>query len=287
MIDAAQKLRPQFLEESIELLAGIRQFLLAVEEGRQMTVGSLRKAYRCAHTLRGTSALVKLESVRRIARLLEDTLENQLQKKQVPGRPKVELLKRALATLEEQLDLVRNGLDVNSDDAPEMEEAFARLAPVSAESSTRTATTPPQSLPQVNERDQQTTGKDPVAVEAVEEVPMNVCCRFQIGHWDLYLPMIDMVEIAQLPEMVPLPLAPAHVRGLINLRGKVIPIIDLSYAWGTITADLSQCNVVIARTDEEDLGFLADRMPFLSPEFGGEFFDLARFVEEHGVNIPS
>ena len=60
MIDAAQKLRPQFLEESIELLAGIRQFLLAVEEGRQMTVGSLRKAYRCAHTLRGTSALVKL-----------------------------------------------------------------------------------------------------------------------------------------------------------------------------------------------------------------------------------
>lgn len=291
MLNTAQKLLPQFLKESTELLAGISQFLKAIEEGQQMTVGSLRQAYRCAHTLRGTSALVQLETVRRIARLVEDTLEIQLQKKRVPGRSKVELLNRSLVSLEDQINQVRKGQEVNPDTAKDLEEAFAQFVPLAVEPSPKSSAATSQHSPQVSESKPQTVKNDSGAPEendeVADEVPLNVCCRFQIERWDLYLPMADMVEIAQLPEVVPLPFAPPYVRGLINLRGMVIPIIDLSCAWGSVTADLGQCNLVIARTADEDLGFLADRMPHLSPEFGGEFFDLARFVEEHRVGLPS
>lgn len=291
MLNTAQKLLPQFLAESTELLAGISQFLKAVEEGRQMTVGSLRKAYRCAHTLRGTSALVKLETVRRIALLVEDTLEIQLQKKQTPGRSKVELLNRALLSLQEQINLVRNGQEIDPDTGKDLEKAFAQFAPLGAKPLSKPSTSPCHHAQQVNGEKPQTTENvsEPPAEsdEVAEDIPMNVCCRFQTGQWDLYLPMADMLEIAQLPEVVPLPFAPTYVRGLINLRGKVIPIIDLSSAWGGTTVDLGQCNLVIARTADEDLGFLADGMPHLSPVFEGDFFDLAKFVEEHRVTLPS
>lgn len=291
MLDPAKKLLPQFLDESTERIVDIRQFLQAAEEGQQVTVGSLRKASRCAHTLRGTAALVKLESVRKIACLLEDLLENQLKKKQVPGRPKIEFLKRALTSLEEQIDLVRNGQQTNPIAAQELEEAFAYLMQGAVKQHPKTTAVPSQPSPQKKEQEAQDPGQTQRTVDidndGAEEVPANVCCRFQINHWDLHIPIEDMVEIAQLPELCPLPFAPAYVRGLINLRGKVIPIIDLSCAWGAPAADLNQCSVVIARAPDEDLGFLADRMPHLAPEFGGEFFDLVFFVQKYGVNLPA
>jgi len=291
MLDPAKKLLPQFLDESTNLITDSRQFLQAVAQGQQMTVGSLKMAHRCAHTLRGTAALVKLETVRRIARLLEDTLEKQLQKKRVPSRGKVELLTHALTTLEAQIELVRNGQETDPEAALALEESFAQLIAAPSRFSAQQATEVAQPSPREEEQDNPTAEKGPEPTEAVSEeitdVPMNVCCRFQIEKWDLHLPMADMVEIAQLPQVTPLPFAPAYVRGLINLRGKVIPVIDLGCAWGAPAADLSQCSLVIARTTEENLGFLADRMPHLSPEFSGDFFDLIRFAETYGVNISS
>jgi chemotaxis protein histidine kinase CheA len=254
-------------------------------------VGSLRKASRCAHTLRGTSALVKLETVRKIARLLEDLLEHQLNKKQVPGRPKIEFLKRALTSLEAQVNLVRKGQQTNPIAAEELEDAFAHLMQGTVKHTPKSTAVSSQPSPEKKNQEGQDSGQVPETAETVdegaEEVPVNVCCRFQINQWDLHIPLADMVEIAQLPELCPLPFAPDYVRGLINLRGKVIPIIDLSCAWGSAAADLDQCSVVIAHTPEEDLGFLADRMPHLAPELGGDFFDLALFAQKYGVNLPS
>jgi len=291
MEDAAKNLRPQFLAESKGLLAGIREFLIAVAEGQQVTVGNLRKAYRCAHTLRGTAALVKIETIRRIARLIEDVLESQIQRKQVPGRTKIELLNRALATVEEHIELIRNGTEPGPETAKAMEEAFASMTRGPAKKTTKLSMTATQLPPEAEYSEPpkpvETLIKTTFNDDDPEVVPENVCCRFQVDRWDFYLPIQNMVEIAQLPELIPLPFAPAYVRGLINLRGRVIPIIDLSTALGTPSAELSCCNVVIARTPEEELGLLADKMPQLAPEFGGEFFDLLSFVEEFGVQLPS
>jgi purine-binding chemotaxis protein CheW len=59
-------------------------------------------------------------------------------------------------------------------------------------------------------------------------------------------------EINPVSEVTPVPQAPAHVRGLVNLRGQIVTVLDLgarlSLGPRTITAD---GQVVVIRTDGE------------------------------------
>ncbi len=41
------------------------------------------------------------------------------------------------------------------------------------------------------------------------------------------LPVGDVREVVRIPEITPLPRAPAFLRGVTNLRGRVVPVIDL------------------------------------------------------------
>ncbi|HEY8551711.1 MAG TPA: chemotaxis protein CheW [Vicinamibacterales bacterium] len=50
---------------------------------------------------------------------------------------------------------------------------------------------------------------------------------FQLGKEEYGLPVLKVREIIKLLEITPVPQAPPHVKGVINLRGKVIPVIDL------------------------------------------------------------
>jgi purine-binding chemotaxis protein CheW len=58
-------------------------------------------------------------------------------------------------------------------------------------------------------------------------LPMQQFLRFALGT-DMYAIRIDLVrEILEVGQMTPLPLMPAFVRGVMNLRGAVVPVIDL------------------------------------------------------------
>ena len=50
---------------------------------------------------------------------------------------------------------------------------------------------------------------------------------FRVGNEDYGLHIMKVQEIIRVIEAVKVPKAPAYVEGVINLRGKIIPIIDL------------------------------------------------------------
>lgn len=50
---------------------------------------------------------------------------------------------------------------------------------------------------------------------------------FRVGNEDYGLHIMRVQEIIRVIEAVKVPKAPAYVEGVINLRGKIIPIIDL------------------------------------------------------------
>ena len=50
---------------------------------------------------------------------------------------------------------------------------------------------------------------------------------FQLGRESYGLPVLGVREIIRLCPITPVPRMPAHIKGVINLRGKVIPILDL------------------------------------------------------------
>jgi chemotaxis signal transduction protein len=50
----------------------------------------------------------------------------------------------------------------------------------------------------------------------------------RIGRETLGLPISLVREIVRVPEITPVPNAPEHIEGVINLRGKIIAVVDLS-----------------------------------------------------------
>ncbi len=111
-----------------------------------------------------------------------------------------------------------------------------------------------------------------------------VCGSFAIGGRDYYLPIEQMFEIAELTQLFPLPLSPPMVVGLVNLRGQVIPVIDLSILNQHQQTDVrKQHRLVVAECQGEFLAFLAEGIPLLAEEFVGEKIDMPRFLSLYRV----
>ena len=55
---------------------------------------------------------------------------------------------------------------------------------------------------------------------------------FALGAEEYGLPVLKVREIIKVMDITHVPQMPAHVRGVINLRGKVIPVIDLRLKFG-------------------------------------------------------
>lgn len=70
---------------------------------------------------------------------------------------------------------------------------------------------------------------------------------FTLGKESYGLPVLKVREIIRLVAITPVPQMPAHIRGVINLRGKIVPVVDLRIKFGlaTVEADESACIVVV------------------------------------------
>ncbi len=65
-------------------------------------------------------------------------------------------------------------------------------------------------------------------------------------------------EIIEYPGLTSIPLAPAFIRGVINLRGAVVPVIDLSVRFGraATTVNRRTCVIIIEVRNEDQLHLL-------------------------------
>lgn len=75
--------------------------------------------------------------------------------------------------------------------------------------------------------------------------------------------ILDVKEIIEYGELTTIPMAPAFLRGVINLRGAVVPVIDLAVRFGHGPAEKTRrtCIVILeARSNGErqDIGVLVD-----------------------------
>ena len=55
---------------------------------------------------------------------------------------------------------------------------------------------------------------------------------FALGAEEYGLPVLKVREIIKVMDITQVPRVPGHVRGVINLRGKVIPVVDLRLKFG-------------------------------------------------------
>ena len=86
---------------------------------------------------------------------------------------------------------------------------------------------------------------------------------FRIGHEHYGLELSQTREIIEYSGITEVPLMPSFLRGVINLRGEVVPVIDLAVRLGRKPIEVQKrtCIIVVELNNNEQnhvLGLLAD-----------------------------
>ncbi|HLJ86051.1 MAG TPA: chemotaxis protein CheW [Candidatus Angelobacter sp.] len=90
-------------------------------------------------------------------------------------------------------------------------------------------------------------------------------CIFRAGRERFCLSVLDVEEVVEWPALTKLPLAPAFLMGIFNLRGSIVPVVDIAFSEGR-RPDLPPRHVVVAALkgeedrDEVRLGIAADEV---------------------------
>ena len=127
---------------------------------------------------------------------------------------------------------------------------------------------------------------------------------FQLGDEQFAIDILCVEEIRSWEKPTRIPNAPHHVKGVINMRGVIVPIIDLRSKFGVGQATYTDITVVIVLTievedDAKTIGFVVDAVSDVlnaenkdiqdAPVFGGtispEFISGLINVDENVVTL--
>jgi len=113
--------------------------------------------------------------------------------------------------------------------------------------------------------------------------PPSQYLTFLVSKEQLGININDVNEIIEISNMTRVPMTPNYIRGVINLRGSVVPVIDLSARLGHQPCDIGKrsCIVLVEVFADEgiqNLGMLVDQVDEIleipadniqpAPEFG-------------------
>mgnify|MGYP001105919182 CR=1 FL=1 len=112
---------------------------------------------------------------------------------------------------------------------------------------------------------------------------------FQLGREEFGIRVLKVREIMGLQDITAVPQMPAHVKGVINLRGKVIPVVDLRLKFGLPEAEYTQrtCIIVVQINGESGrmlTGIVVDGVAEVLNLTAAEIEDTPDFG--HGVDTP-
>jgi purine-binding chemotaxis protein CheW len=83
---------------------------------------------------------------------------------------------------------------------------------------------------------------------------------FTIGRQHYGLPVEHVTEIVLRPALVELAGAPPFLRGLLNLRGSYLPVLDLNVLLGEQPQEDLNSHVIIAGRESPELGLLVEQV---------------------------
>lgn len=148
--------------------------------------------------------------------------------------------------------------------APELESADigvwtdlnARLARVQHESEREYGFSAGEKAQLLKERARALARKPTTQEESGERLEV---IEFTLAHEKYAVESRQVLEVYPLRELTPLPCTPPFVLGIINVRGRMLSVIDLKQFFGLPQQGISELNrVIIAHSATMELGILAD-----------------------------
>ncbi len=82
---------------------------------------------------------------------------------------------------------------------------------------------------------------------------------FRIGRETFGLPISMVREIVRVPEITSVPNAPDYIEGVINLRGRIIPVVDLRKRFGKKSFEPDKKNrIVVVELESRAIGLIVN-----------------------------
>jgi len=104
---------------------------------------------------------------------------------------------------------------------------------------------------------------------------------FRLGRNNLIVPLDDVVEILDYPELSAVPLTQSWVRGIANVRGNLLPVIDLNGFLGNgLHRVTHKTRVLVVDIDGIYSGLVVDEVPGLKHFQENELTDEATDVDD-------
>lgn len=133
-------------------------------------------------------------------------------------------------------------------------------------------------------------GSDSVAEEAVEATSEWTGIAYRIGANDLISQLGEVVEILDVPEISRVPLTQGWVRGIANIRGNLLPVVDLSGCLtGSVTRMTDKTRVLVIDYNGFYSGLIVDEVlgmkHFLDDEYSAEEPDIDDFLKPYSQYV--
>ena len=88
---------------------------------------------------------------------------------------------------------------------------------------------------------------------------MNQIVVFTIDELLYALPLNSVVRVIHVVEITPLPKAPEIICGIINVRGQIIPVIDVRKRFGLASREIAPADqLILADTGKRQVAILVD-----------------------------
>ncbi len=99
-------------------------------------------------------------------------------------------------------------------------------------------------------------GADKESLDAIVQL-----VSFMLEEVEYGIDILAVHEILRMPEITRLPNTPLYVRGVINLRGNVIPVVDVRERFGLSRAKITDLTrIIVVEIGEKLVGLLVDNV---------------------------
>src|SRR5579864_6108425 len=103
-------------------------------------------------------------------------------------------------------------------------------------------------------------------------------CVFRAGRERFCLPVLEVEEVVDWPLMTRVPLSPPFLMGIFNLRGTIIPVVDIAVTEGRRPGLLPRSVIVAVlagdgQSESMHLGIAADEVVGTYPAFSDSQLD--------------
>ena len=100
-----------------------------------------------------------------------------------------------------------------------------------------------------------------VKQEAHAEGNLTQWVTFRLDGETYGIDVMSVQEVLRVPEITPVPGVPEHVLGIINLRGKVVTVLDMRSRFGLPRVDPDDASrIIIIEIGDDVVGVLVDRV---------------------------